>query len=328
MFLAGDIGGTKTELGLFDNAGQLIFAKHYINATADNFTQILQAYIAELPCDNRPQIDAACLGIAGPIREQKCQMTNLPWFIDASQISTLFGFHCVLMNDLAAFAWSIPWLSADNYLQLQEGSGSAKGPVAVLSVGTGLGQAALLPMENTYHVIASEGGHKDFAPHNIADANLLIKELKHNDQRPVSVEHLVSGPGLPRMLAHIAGDDSLIQLASHPDYATQGATAIIIEKGLRSPDSEFGEALKRFAMLVAHEASNLALQYVAEGGVVIGGGIPPRFVPLFNSMAFREHFADKSAHQDWLRKRSIKLCINTRAPLWGGYYYLRSTNSW
>lgn len=337
MFLAGDIGGTKTALGLFDAKGQLLHTAYYENIGISGVECLLEQFLQEqFPEEqkrchdsalNKSPLQGMCLGIAGPVHEQRCQMTNLPWHIDAKALATRFGVPCLLVNDLEAFAWSLPFLPASDFHLVQGKMPAPAGPVAVISVGTGLGEAVLLSGGNGYAVLPGEGGHKNFAPRSLDDTNLLMQELKHNTHRQISAEQLISGLGMPRLLVHIAGEDSLHSLEQHPDFHLHGATALIISEGMKTPQSVYAEVLRRFVALIAQEASDLALQYGAEGGAVIGGGIPPRIASLFESATFREHFADKRTHWAWLRERNVRLCMNARAPLWGAFHCLRLTNA-
>lgn len=333
MFLAGDIGGTKTALGLFDPQGQLLHSAQFENAGIHHPESLLQRFIDEhKQCQPalhaRTPLQGMCLGIAGPVSDQVCQMTNLPWRIDARQLSAQFGMPCLLVNDLEAFAWSLPFLPDNDFHRLQGPWPAPRATVAVLSIGTGLGEAALLAGNNgAYAVLPGEGGHKNFAPRCVNDATLLIQELKVDAGTQVSAEHLISGPGLPRLLVHMGGEGSLRALEKHEDFARLGATALIIREGLSQPHGVHADVLRRFVTLIAHEASNLALQYGANGGVVIGGGIPPRIASLFDTATFREQFADKRMHHQWLRERSVRLCMNPRAPLWGAFHCLRLTNA-
>lgn len=334
LFLAGDIGGTKTTLGLFNTRGQLLHSAYYENAHAAGIEPMVQRFLDEhkqcQPGNNSHTpvpLQGVCLGIAGPVHDQVCQMTNLPWRVDAKHLTANLGAPCLLINDLEAFAWSLPFLPASDFHRLQGAWPAPQGTVAVISVGTGLGEAALLASSNGYAVLPGEGGHKNFAPRSIDDAALLIKELKSDTQTQVSAEHLISGLGLPRLLIHLGGEGSLLALEQHEDFKRLGATALIIREGLSEPKSIYAEVLHKFVALIAHEASNLALQYGAEGGVVIGGGIPPRIASLFDTATFREQFSDKRTHRDWLRERSVRLCMNSLAPLWGAYHCLRLANA-
>ncbi len=334
LFLAGDIGGTKTTLGLFNTRGQLLHSAYYENAHAAGIEPMVQRFLDEhkqcQPGNNSHTplpLQGVCLGIAGPVHDQVCQMTNLPWRVDAKHLTANLGAPCLLINDLEALAWSLPFLPASDFHRLQGPWPAPQGTVAVISVGTGLGEAALLASSNGYAVLPGEGGHKNFAPRSIDDAALLIKELKSDTQTQVSAEHLISGLGLPRLLIHLGGEGSLLALEQHEDFKRLGATALIIREGLSEPKSIYAEVLHKFVALIAHEASNLALQYGAEGGVVIGGGIPPRIASLFDTATFREQFADKRTHRDWLRERSVRLCMNSLAPLWGAYHCLRLANA-
>lgn len=332
MFLAGDIGGTKSALGLFDPFGQLVHSAQFRNAECGG----LEALIEQFLVDHRQRYPALhaqspvlgmCLGVAGPVHRQTCQMTNLNWFLDAEHLATHFGFPCLLINDLEAFAWSLPFLPDTDFHRLQGPWPAPRGTVAVISVGTGLGEAALLCTPLGYGVLPGEGGHKNFGPRGLEEISLLVQELKHDDMVQVSAETLISGIGLPRLLMHVGGEGSLMELQQHEDYARLGLNALILREGLADPDGACGEVLRRFVTLIAHEAANIALQYGAEGGVVIGGGIPPRIASLFQTAAFREHFADKRTHHHWLRELSVSLCMNASAPLWGAFHCLQLTNA-
>lgn len=346
MVIAGDIGGTKTELGLFDTHGQMVKKVHYENAGIEQFDILLHRFFKECEINehkecqlagSRSGVSGICLGVAGPVQNGRCQMTNLPWCLDAQLLQKQFGVPCLLINDLEAMAWSLPFLPASEFVQLQgkheygprnpDVMQSATQVTAIMSVGTGLGEAALVSSPNGYGVLPSEGGHKNFAPRGVDDVSLLLETLKQDAGTQVSAEHLISGMGLPRLLAHTGGEGSLMTLSQEPEFGLVGATALIIRYGLEQPRSLYGEVLRRFVAMMAHEASNLALQYRAEGGVVIGGGIPPRLLSLLDTPNFREQFADKRTHHQWLRSLSVRLCINASAPLWGAYHCLRSANS-
>lgn len=332
MFLAGDIGGTKSALGLFDRFGQLVHCVQFKNAESSGLEALIERFLEEHrqmqpTLHAQSPVQGMCLGVAGPVHRQTCQMTNLSWYLDAQDLSMHFGVPCLLINDLEAFAWSLPFLPATDFHRLQGPWPAPRGTVAVISVGTGLGEAALLCTPRGYGVLPGEGGHKNFAPRGLDDASLLVQELKNDYLVQVSAETLISGIGLPRLLVQLGGEGSLLALQQHEDHPRLGTNALILREGLGDPDGVCGEVLRRFVTLIAHEAADIALQYGAEGGVVIGGGIPPRIASLFDTPAFREHFADKRTHHQWLRELSVSLCMNTSAPLWGAYHCLRLTNA-
>lgn len=342
MFLAGDIGGTKSAFAMFDTSGQLLHSATYNNADStglqpliarfigehrQQYPELYQSLLHEATLTANGLLQGMCLGVAGPVHQHTCQMTNLPWFLDARQLEDQFGMPCLLINDLEAFAWSLPFLPDADFHRLQGPQPPPSGTIAVISIGTGLGEAALLCSQERYGVLPGEGGHKNFAPRSLGDTALLVDELKNDDLVQVSAETLISGLGLPRLLRHVGGEGSLLDLQAHADFPSLGINALILREGLGHPDSVCAEVLRRFVALIAHEAADIALQYGAEGGVVIGGGIPPRMASLFDSAAFREQFADKRTHHSWLRQLSVRLCMNASAPLWGAFHCLRLTNA-
>jgi glucokinase len=171
MILAGDIGGTKVNLALFDTATQ-IKQKRYESQEFSSFDSLLKEFLK----DNYSKIEKACFGVAGPVVDVKCSLTNLPWQIETERLKYNLGVDAVwLINDLVATAYSIPFLSPEDFEVIQTGNSTTNGRISVVSAGTGLGQAFLIPdRDGKYIVLDSEGGHCDFSPRNRLEAEFLF----------------------------------------------------------------------------------------------------------------------------------------------------------
>ena len=193
MYLIGDIGGTKTRLALIEKNKEIKTLKEE-KFLSNDFTSLLTV-IKKFLKNEKGKIEKACFGIAGPVREGKCQTTNLPWLVDSQEINEEMNFKNVyLLNDLEANAYGIQCLKEDEFHILNEGNPNQKGNAALISAGTGLGEAGLFWDGKKYHPFACEGSHADFAPRDELEIELfrfLRKKYGH-----VSYERAVSGPGL------------------------------------------------------------------------------------------------------------------------------------
>ena len=321
MILAGDIGGTKTTLALYrKNAdGSLECNKEQTFASADypQFDDILSTFIA-------PELDIAsvCLGIAGPIVNQRCQTTNLPWVIDAKALSEKFNTPQVkLLNDLEAMAVGMLNSSGDDLVELNPNALIQDGNIAVIAAGTGLGEAILFWDGKSHHAIATEGGHCDFAPQTEQQNQLLIYMQQHFKDH-VSWERILSGDGFGYLYDFLVDAEFGQASASVPENTSStDRNAIISQLGVNKKDSVCIEVLRLFVELYAAEAGNLALKSLSTGGVFIGGGIGPKIRPALENGDFLRLFVAKGRFNDLLSKMSIKLSLNPRTPLMGAANY-------
>lgn len=314
--IAGDIGGTKTRLGLFDAAGggiQKLVERTFASAKYPELEAIVSAFLAEIggPCER------AAFAIAGPVKDRTARTTNLPWLVIADSLERRLNIPRVdLLNDLEAVAYSIADLIADDLCVLNAGSPGSSGNAAIIAAGTGLGMAGLFWDGARHHPFPSEGGHADFAPAETRQTALrcyLAEKFGH-----VSKERVLSGPGLVNIfdyLLHSTGEENppwLVEPLHGGDPAAAIAHAAV---GLSSPLAV--QALDLFVSIYGAEAGNLALALMATGGVYLGGGIAPKIVDHLKGMTFLNSFLSKGRMRPLLEAVPVKVILNDRAALIG-----------
>jgi glucokinase len=319
MILAGDVGGTKTNLALFrPEVGRLVRDKvgTYPSREHASLESLLKEFLG-----GRQDVELACVGVAGPVRGGHSRLTNLPWRVEEETIRRACGARrCFLINDLQATAFSVPFLPSDRLFVLQEGKADPEGTVAVAAAGTGLGVGFLVPSGRGYLPFASEGGHVDFAPRNEREAGLSAF-LKARHGR-VSAERVVSGPGLHAMYAYLRevermsespGIDALLSREDPP--------RVIVSEGMSGRSAACREALRLFASLYGAVAGNLALMFFSTGGVVLGGGIAPAILPLLSGEEFLGSFRAKGRFRAFLSEVRVAVILDDRAALLGAAHY-------
>ena len=320
MILAGDIGGTKTVIGLFEEAGnrlQTIREETFPSQSHGSLEEILDRFLGP---GSRLPLRMACFGVAGPVVEGKSKATNLPWELDEHTLAEALQVPRVtLLNDLQAAAHGMLHLEPTDLCVLQPGL-KQKGNIAVIAAGTGLGEAILYWDGECYHPIATEGGHTDFAPRSDLEVELL-RYLQREFGR-VSYERVLSGPGLFNIYRFLRDSG----FAPEPErlrtrIAEEGAGAVISEIGLAGDDPLCAKALDLFVSAYGAEAGNLALKAFAIGGVYVGGGIAPKILPKLQDGTFTSAFADKGRFAELLRSIEVKIALNPRAPLIGAAHY-------
>ena len=319
MLLAGDIGGTKTFLALFDAQSGLTAAvaeKSYPSGAYDSLEAVVEDFLRE----REKPVARASFGVAGPVVDGTARLSNLPWVVKESSLRRQFGFPAVsVLNDLEAIAHSVTVLQGSDLACVNEGDFVPRGNIAVIAPGTGLGEAFLTWDGGAYRAHASEGGHGDFAPVDSFQLGLLEHLLERFGH--VSCERVCSGSGIPNIYAYIREKG----LAEEPDWLSRelrGAadpTAVIM-----SAAGEGERACRicrmtaeRFVAILAAEAGNMALRNVAAAGVYLGGGIPPRMISFLRKPAFRERFTGKGRMTRLLERVPVWVIVNTRAPLLG-----------
>ena len=324
MILAGDIGGTKTVLALFESEGKVL--RTVVEATFPSrdhatFEEILAKFLALAP-GSKP--DAACFGVAGAVIDGHAQTTNLPWTLDEKELAKTLGVRkATLLNDLEAAAYGTLHLSLEEKHVLNPGTSRRKrGNIAVIAAGTGLGEAILFFDGRKYQPIASEGGHGDFAPRTDLELD-LYRYLRDKFQGHVSYERVLSGPGFFNVYSFFR--DS--QHAPEPDWlaeriSTSDPSAVVAEVGLAGKDENCVATLDLFATIYGAEAGNLALKALAVGGVFIAGGIAPKILPaLTRNDAFLKGFFAKGRFSDLMKGLHVSVALNPRAPLVGAAHY-------
>jgi glucokinase len=316
MILGGDVGGTKTALGMFERRSNRLMLVREEVLPSPEFPS-LEAVIARFLAVSRgEQIDAACFGVPGPVVDGRVTITNLPWHLEERALAQAVGTPRVkLLNDLEAAGHGVLNLPASELAMLQAGS-PHHGHRVLIAAGTGLGEA-ILPWDGHRHlVMSSEGGHADFAPRSEREIDLLrflAREIEH-----VSYERILSGPGLHnvyRFVRQASGTRApawLEENLSHGDPA-----AVISGVALRGEDPVCVEALDLFVSIYGAEAGNLALKALAVGGVYIGGGIAPKIRTKLADGGFLAAFHDKGRLAPLMASIPVALVLDPRAPLLG-----------
>ncbi|MFQ5668612.1 MAG: glucokinase [Candidatus Binatia bacterium] len=325
MILAGDIGGTKTLVALFEPSGhgvRRVRERTFASSDHTSLDSILAEFLA--PRGAQP-LHAACFGVAGPVIAGRCETTNLPWVLDEQALASVVGVARVkLLNDLEAAAYGMLYLEPDDFAVLNTGADSTPpGNVAVIAAGTGLGEAMLYWDGVQHHPMASEGGHADFAPRTEQEIQLL-RYLQDRFEQHVSYERVVSGPGLLNIYEFLR--DS--RYAPEPGWLAEklvngDRSATITEVGLAGEASLCVATLELFSSIYGAEAGNLALKCLAVGGVVVGGGIAPKLLRALDNGSFIRSFTDKGRFAEFLRRIEVKIALNAEAPLLGTAHYAR-----
>lgn len=324
LLLAGDIGGTKTNIALFEprpRGVRLLDSARFSSREHAGLREIVDAFLAE----RRVTLSAAAFGIAGPVVDGRSHTTNLPWVIDARRLARRLRVPVALANDLEATAWAIPEIDPRRLATLQAGASSKSGNLALVAAGTGLGEAFVLRASGLFAVGASEGGHADYAPR--TDEEIDLMRFLRGRFGHVSIERVLSGPGLESIDAFLASreprsDPSAPMGASGPTRTasnndSEDRAAAISAAALDGTSPRAARALRLFASAYGAEAGNLALRVLATGGVYLGGGIAPKILPALQDGAFLEAFLDKGRFRDLLASIPVQVILDDRAALVG-----------
>lgn len=313
MILAGDVGGTKTLLGLFDRA-RIARESSFPSADYGSLEEIVDEFLS----GSRARIDACAVGVAGPVVGGRSSVVNLRWPVDAKQLGRKLGIHgvCVL-NDLEATAWGIPGLATRQSVALMPKLRARPGNAALIAAGTGLGMAVLHWDGERHRASVSEGGHQGFSPRNDLEIDLLRYLLERHDR--VSVERVVSGDGLSAIYDFLVKSGraretsamrGLLRDASDPNAAVAHA-------GLEGVDPAAVEALDLFVSIYGAAAGDLALASMAVGGIYVGGGIAPKILPRLKGGEFMRAFRDKGRLSPLVEKIPVRVVTEPRTALLG-----------
>lgn len=316
MILAGDIGGTKVNLAAYDRVSgtlQLVAQETFRSADFTSLEAIVTRFLAE----KNWEILRACFGIAGPVINGVCHATNLPWVVETNTISAqLGGAPTLLINDLEANASGIKVLGPNELCTLQAGQKGAVGNMALISAGTGLGEAGLYWVGMDHRPFACEGGHADFSPTTELDAELFLY-LKQQYGH-VSWERLLSGHGQHNIYQFLRKKRGVAEPCWLGEEMEAGdPAAVITQNGLAGKDPICMEALDLFVRYYGTQAGNLALTIMATGGLFIGGGIAPRILTKLQEPIFIEAFLDKGRMRALLEKIPVKVILNPKTALIG-----------
>jgi glucokinase len=316
MILAGDIGGTNSRLAFFEaNNGRLKLINEAIYPSRDypGLEQIVSCFVRQ----DSGKLDAACFGVAGPVREGRAQISNLPWAVETLRLSSELKLRSTfLINDLEAMAWGIGALQPDDVVTLNPGSAHATGNRAVIAAGTGLGQAGMFWDGRQHQVFACEGGHTDFGPRNDLEIDLL-RYLVAKFGR-VSYERVLSGPGLVNIYEFLRDT----RRGEEPKWLVEAMTvadpaAAISRAALEGKSPLCEQALDIFVGIYGAEAGNLGLKIMATGGIFITGGIAPKILPKLSSSIFLNALVDKGRMRPLVESMPVKVIVNENTGLLG-----------
>ncbi len=317
--LAGDVGGTKTELAVFTSESgpqTPLRVARFPSGEYPSLERVVEAFLAEA----NVTVEAACFDVAGPVVNGRAHVTNLPWVIDAGDLARAFGWRAVtVLNDLEAVAHALPLLQRADLHTLNAGVPVTGGAMAVVAPGTGLGEAFVTWRDGRAFAHPSEGGHAEFAPQTEREIGLLRYLLERFDH--VSYERVCSGIGIPNIYDYLRDSGEFAEtprIREHLATATD-RTPIIVE----AAQSDAGACplcaatVETFVGVLGGEAGNLALKILATGGVFVGGGIPPRILPALQHGGFMRAFLRKGRFAGLMARIPVHVIVHPRAALLG-----------
>jgi glucokinase len=351
MIVAGDIGGTKTHLALFDWKKDRVdpvrlesFHSADYTSLEDMLTEFLSPPTApqsiddvatekgdvvavERPAEKPQKIEAACFGIAGPVIENRCQTTNLPWVVDGAILAKQFDIPRVkLLNDLEAMAYGVLLLRPDEVEVLNAGTPPAQNQaLALIAAGTGLGESILFWNGSRYQPMPSEGGHADFAPNNDNEIELL-RHLR-SSYLHVSYERVLSGPGLHAIYDYVRDSKKNEPTWLAEQIKAGDPAAAIAEAGLKGQADIAKQALDLFASIYGAEAGNLALKGMTLNGVYVGGGMAPKLLTKLKDGTFMKSFTNKGRYKRVMSSIPVKVVMNQKTALLGAASVAASLSS-
>jgi len=321
MLLAGDVGGTKTDLAIFSpekGPTDPLLESRFVSAAYPGLETIVQEFLDNGAWD----VDQAVFGVAGPVIRNSVDVTNLPWTISGPDLRQRLGLSRVtLLNDIAAIANGVPYLEPHEVHTLKDGSPDPEGAIAVVAPGTGLGEAFLTWDGQRYRPHATEGGHVDFAPSDPRQLQLLRYLWPRHAH--VSYELVCSGMGIPNVYSYFKRGG----YAQEPDWLAHrlaqadDPTPIIVNGALEERCELCILTLQTFVSILGAEAGNLALKVMATGGVYLGGGIPPRILEVLEQGAFLDAFHHKGRLGDVLLNVPVHVILDSDIALFGAACY-------
>jgi len=308
--IAGDVGGTKTLLQLVeivDGESTVALEHRFDSGGYKTFDELLGEFLGMA----KRTVDAACFAVAGPVFEDRAEVTNLGWRIETAELTARFGIARVaLINDFFAVALGVPLLHADDLVSLHPGDRKHGDPIAILGAGTGLGQAIVTFAGSDWGVIPSEGGHADFAPQDEEQARLFL--YLHERHGHVSWERLLSGMGLVNIFTFLGGTTE--NAAEVAQLAADG-------------DPRAVRAFEIFVDIYGAEAGNMALRVLSRGGVFLAGGIAAKNLSFFTDGRFVTAFLRKGRFRELLGAMPIDLIMNEKVGLIGAAEMARRVSS-
>ncbi len=315
LILAGDVGGTKTWLGLFTLDGprpSLLETGRYTTLEFDTLTPMVTRFLDRTGAADR--IAAACFGVAGPVRANVSRLTNVPWVVRGNEIGARLGIAAVrLLNDLEAMGRAVPLLTARELAVIHPGTAVTGGNAALIAPGTGLGEASLHAVDGKLIPMPSEGGHTDFAARTPRELELVsVLSLR---QGRVALEDIVSGPGLV-VLHTFTHQATRCAVATLPND-TGRQPAAITAAALDGDCPACVDALDLFVSALGAAAGNLALRTLATAGLYLGGGIAPQILPALRTGRFLDALVDKGPMRPLLEQVPVSVILDQQAVLVG-----------
>jgi glucokinase len=315
--LAGDIGGTKTSLAIFEigpRSRRLVRTERYPSAAHSGLEEIVELFLR----GERPPA-AAGFGVAGPVRDGAAKVTNLPWRLEQGALERAIRIRrVVLLNDFVSNARGLPYLSGRQIATLARGRPDRRGPIGILGAGTGLGQACLLPSGDHYEVVPSESGHADLPARNALE-DRLVAFLRRKTGGRASRERVLSGRGLVHLYDFLKSERKARE-SRRVGKELEGAAdraAVISRFGLARRDPLCRLALDLFVSIYGSEAGNCALEYRATGGVFLAGGIAPKILPALRRPEFLRSFRNKPPMDGLLAGIPVRVVIEPGLGLIG-----------
>ncbi|HSA86072.1 MAG TPA: glucokinase [Nitrospira sp.] len=342
MILAADIGGTKTNLALYDWSTERVEPQRleiFLSADYKSLEDILVEFLTPPRMVSHPappaaeqgkedetkaqalsepvKLSAACFGIAGPVIDNRCQTTNLPWIVDGPAIAKQFDIPRVqLLNDLEATAYGLLWLRNDELEVLNVGNPPKKRQaLALIAAGTGLGEGISFWDGKSYRPLPSEGGHADFAPNNDQEIDLL--RYLRSQYLHVSYERILSGPGIHAIYEFLRDTKKNEPTWLAEKIKVGNPPAEIAQAGLQGQAEIAEQTLDLFASIYGAEAGNLALKALSLDGVYVGGGIAPKLIAKLQDGTFMKAFTNKGRYKRLMSQMPVKVIMNQQTALIG-----------
>jgi glucokinase len=315
MLLAGDVGGTKTLVGLFERGTPRPAIAHTQSLPTLDFpdlASLVREFLRQARVDG-DSLEAACFGVAGPVEHRRAKLTNVPWEVDGDAVGRLLAIpRTFLINDLEALAWSVSVLQPSEVEVLWQGNPEHDGTAALIAAGTGLGVAFLPKVDGRFVPVASEGGHADFAARNEPEETL--RRALTGEYGRAEIEHVLSGPGLFNIHRFVYPHTcSAMPPAADPAQMP----ALISQSALKGGCDLCRASLELFVSAYGACAGNLALTALSTGGVFLGGGIAPRILPALRWPIFLDSFFSKAPMDQLLRSIHVGVILNPMAGLIG-----------
>ncbi len=314
--LAGDIGGTKTNLGIFSMGKRRPVMKAFNSYPSREYSGLEEIIMAFLS-DNRFRVKKACFGLAGPVEKGVCKTTNFPWVVNASKIKKIFVMEDVkLINDLSAMAAAVPYLTGSEIHVINKAQPEKNGNISLIAPGTGLGQGLLIYSEKGYIPVPSEGGHVDFAPNNCLETEFL--RFLWGRYEHVSLERIISGMGILNIYDYLKSTGKYKEPGWLSLKIKGGDPAKVINDSAREKGQKLClKTIDLFLSILGSASGNLALTALTRGGVYIGGGIPPKLLWRIKEDTFMKRFTGKGRFKGLMEKIPVKMILNSNAAILG-----------